>query len=311
MKIITLKDFYLLAVVALIKTNWLFSLKVKTILVNSLAFIAYRLSKIKRRQCEENLALAFGGDLAEARIQTIVKSCFRQIWQETFSIPSPRFRAVLPEKLDIHGLEHLRAAMNKGNGAILWESSYFGRRLMAKQILHQQGVDVYQVHDENHLGGFGHSRVPTSWIQEHLIRPFFENCELPFVADILYLSDRSSPAFTKKLAERLRQNEIICISADVRRGHKFISVPFLGHVEHFPTGMVSLAKLSGAALLPLFCVQECENTVRLIVGSPIAIDVNGDREHSLEKTILIFTRLLESYIKEYPEQYRNWNFAKY
>ena len=310
MKIITLKDFYLLAVVALIKTNWLFSLKAKSTLVKSLAFIAYRLSKIKRRQCEENLALAFSGSLSAARIRTIDKSSFRQIWQETFSIPSPRLRADLPERLEIHGLEHLQGAMNEGKGAILWESSYFGRRLLAKQILHQQGYDVHQVHDENHLGGFGRSRVPTSWIQEHLIRPFFENCELPFVADILYLRDRSSPAFTKLLAERLTQNGIICISADVRRGHKFISVPFLGHVEYFPTGIVSLAKLTGAALLPLFCIQECENTARLIIGSPIAIDADGDREHVLEKTILIYTGLLESYIKEYPEQYRNWNFAK-
>ena len=309
MKIITLKDFYILAVVALMKVNWFCSFKPRLFLVKFLAFMAYCWSRTKRRLSERNLHRAFNGQLRRDRILTIIKSSFSQIWRETFSIPSPGFREVVLEQFNIHGLEHLQRAMKTGKGAILWESSYFGRRLLAKQILHQHGFAVFQVHDENHLGGFGDSRGLTSWTQKNVIRPFFENCERPFVKDILYLRDRSSPAFTKALGVRLKQNGIICISADVRRGHKFIAVPFLGHIEDFPTGMVSLAKLSGAALLPLICFQDRGNTARIVIGSPIPIDTDGDRERALEKTILGYTSLLESYIKEYPEQYRNWNFA--
>jgi KDO2-lipid IV(A) lauroyltransferase len=108
----------------------------------------------------------------------------------------------------------------------------------------------------------------------------------------------------------LKQNGIICISADARRGHKFIAVPFLGHTNFFPTAMVSLAKLTGAAILPLFCIQESGDTVRLIIESPIPIETDSDRERCLEQTIIRYASLLESYIKKYPEQYRNWNFSE-
>lgn len=309
MKLITVKDFYLLAIVGLMQVNWFFSFRLRLFLVKALAFIAYRSSRTKRQLSEQNLSEAFGGKLNNESIRTIVKFSFHQIWQETFSIPRPGVRQVALKQLDIRGLEHLQSAMNNGKGAILWESSCFGRRLLAKRILHQHGFAVDQVHGENHLGGFGHSRGPESRTQ-HLIRRFFDNCERPFVAEILYLRRQSSPAFTKALGKRLRQNGLICIAADARRGHKFIAAPFLGHTFFFPTAMVSLAKLTGAAILPLFCIQESGDRVRLIIESPIAIETDGDRERCLEQTIMRYAGLLESYIKKYPEQYRNWNFSE-
>ena len=309
MKIITVKDLYLLAIVVLMKANWAFSLRPRLVLANALAFIAYHLSATKRRLSEKNLAEAFDGKLRENQIRAIIKSSFCQVWQETFSIPSPSKPKVALKQLDSRGLEHLRGAIDKGKGAILWESSCFGRRLLAKQILHKHGFAVDQVHGENHLGGFGHDRGEASRTREHF-RRFFERCERPFVREILYLNGRSSPAFIKVLGERLRQNGIICISADARRGHKFIAASFLGRSMFFPTAMVSLAKLSGATILPLFCIQESVDTARLIIEPPVPVDVDGDRESCLEQTITWYANLLESYIKEYPELYRNWNFSE-
>ena len=309
MKLITVKDFYLLAIIGLMQVNWFFSFRLRLFIVKALAFIAYRSSRTKRQLSEQNLSEAFGGKLNNECIRTIVKFSFHQIWQETFSIPRPGVQQVALKQLDIRGLEHLQSAMNNGKGAILWESSCFGRRLLAKQILHQHSFAVDQVHGENHIGGFGQRGGPASWTRQHVIRRFFENCERPFVREILYLRRRSSPAFTKVLGERLKQNGIICISADARRGHKFIPVPFLGHTDFFPTGMVSLGKLTGAAILPLFCIQESGDTVRVIIESPIPIETDGDRERCLEQTIMRYASLLESYIKKYPEQYRNWNFS--
>ena len=66
---------------------------------------------------------------------------------------------VVLKQLELLGLEHLRVAIGQGKGAILWESSCFRRRLLAKQILHNNGFAVDQVHGENHLGGFGHAEV--------------------------------------------------------------------------------------------------------------------------------------------------------
>ena len=307
MKLIAVKDLYLLAIVFLIRVNWFFSLRPRSFFVKSLAFITYRSSATKRRLSEKQLSNAFAGELCADSIRTIVKRAFHQIWHETFSIPPPGDAKISVEHLDIRGLLHLQLAINKGKGAILWESSCFGRRLLAKQILHHYGFAVHQVHGENHFGGFGPISGPASWVRRHLIRRFFEKCESPFVKEILYFKRRTSPAFTRVLAARLKQNSIICISADARRGHKFVTVPFLGHTDYFPTAMVSLAKLTGAAILPLFCVQGSGDTVQLIIESPLPVETDGDRERSLERSITRYASSLETYIKKYPEQYRNWN----
>ena len=54
---ITTIDFYLFSVAALIRlANWPSSVRVKLYLVNALSFLAYHLSKSKRRLSEQNLS---------------------------------------------------------------------------------------------------------------------------------------------------------------------------------------------------------------------------------------------------------------
>ncbi|MGH7824570.1 MAG: lysophospholipid acyltransferase family protein [Candidatus Binatia bacterium] len=307
MKLIAAKDPYLLLVVSLVRVaTWLSSRRLTLLLVNSIAFLAYRLSRAKRRLCEKNLVEAFGGDLGKHRMRRIVHSSFRQFWVDTFAVPRSGVSETALQSATIRGLEHLRSALSKGNGAILWETSYFGRRLLAKQILRQNGFEITQVHADFHMGGFAGGGT-TSWLRQRFVRGFFEDCEKPFVKEILYLRSQESLAFTKALTKRLRENAVICISADGRRGHKFVAVPFLGHTVFFPTGIVSLAKLSGAAILPLFCLQEDNDESTLVIECPIAITADRDRERGFEKSIQQYAGLLECYVKKYPQQYRNWH----
>jgi lauroyl/myristoyl acyltransferase len=308
-KLIAVKDFYPLSVVTLVQlAAWVPSPKLRLLLVKAVASTAHRWSKTKRRLSEKNVRQALGGNLSEERIRTIVKSSFYEFWLEVFFMP-PRIPAIAPvSQLNIRGLEHLQRAIDKGKGAILWESSHFGRRLLAKRILCEKGFAVHQVHGEYHMGGFPNNESCVSWTRGHFIRRFFEQCESSFVRQIIYISTPQSLAFSKILLKLLKQNGIICISADVRRGHKLVPVPFLGRTELFPTGMVSLAKLSGATILPLFCVQENGTTPGLIIEPLVCLEPDVDREGNLKKTMIEYARLLESYIMKYPEQYRNWHW---
>jgi lauroyl/myristoyl acyltransferase len=78
-KFITAKDFYLLSAVGLVQTaNWFSSRRLTVFLVQAVAFLAYHLSRTKRRLSETNLSNAFGGSLSKRRIGGIVKSSFRQ-----------------------------------------------------------------------------------------------------------------------------------------------------------------------------------------------------------------------------------------
>jgi lauroyl/myristoyl acyltransferase len=309
-RLITVKDVYLLTVIALIRASSAFSsVKWPPFLARTVAVVAYRLSRRKRRSSENNLVQVFEGTLSRERLQAIVRSSFYQFWLEVLSMPYRSVSQAAVDAVEMNGLEHLQAGLKQGNGVILWESSYFGRRLLAKEVLYKKGFAIEQVHAQTHLGGFGHSRDAASSVRERMIRPFFEHCERLFVKDIIYLTDPGSLRHTRVLANRLKQNRILCISADGPRGQKFISVPFLGRTLAFPTGIVSLAKISGAPILPLFCFADKKGRTKLTILPPVEISSEWEREQALERAILQFTAVLDGYIRRYPEQYRNWHYV--
>lgn len=109
------------------------------------------------------------------------------------------------------------------------------------------------------------------------------------------------------LFDRLKQNAIICVAGDGTLGWNSVRKNFLGGYRTFFTGMVSLSRITGAPILPLFCVQEDSDKTAVIIEPPIALDSTKDRDSASELCIDQYVSLLESYIKRYPEQYRNWH----
>lgn len=305
MRFVAIKDGYYLTVIGLVKIASWCSPKLKEGLVRSVAWLAYNLSTSKRRHSEKNLAAAFDGKMNESRVRRVVRRAFYEFWDDTFSLLPPRGGRAAHETANLCGLEHLRAALKKGRGVVLWESRHFGKRTVAKRILHEEGFAIHQVHGWNHLGGLlGDS---PSWVQRNLIDRVFEGWEKRFVKEIIHLPESNSLAFTRALLERLQRNAVVCIPADGGSGQKFIPVHFLGRAGAFPTGMVSLARISGAAILPLFCFRESTATIKVVIEAPLAIESNADKERGLENSIAGYVGLLEGYARRYPEQYRNWH----
>jgi lauroyl/myristoyl acyltransferase len=259
---------------------------------------------------KKNLSEAFDGKLSKHQRREILQGAFYEFWRETFSRrPTRQERAVL-KRTEIQGLEHLQRALRNGRGVILWESNALGRRTLSKQILHENGFLIHQVYAEIHLKGFLTTDPDRhhSWVRNHMIKPEMERCEKPFLAEIIYLPRSDSLAFTRILLDRLKQNAILCIPGDGRSGRKLLPIRFLGRTKLFSAGMVSLAKISGASILPLFCIQEKNGKINLVIEPPILIETEVGREQVLEKGVIQYASLLESYIRKYPEQYRNWSF---
>jgi lauroyl/myristoyl acyltransferase len=308
-KLITAKDVYLLCVITVIKlAHRSRSVRMRLLFTRTVALLAYRLSRGKGRSSEKNLSTAFKGQLSKERRRAIVKGSFYQFWLDILSMPCCS-GSEGADPIDICGLEHLQDSLKRGNGAILWESSYFGRRNLAKHILYRNGFAIDQVHASSHMGGFGAPRDNQSWAIKHVIRPFFDKCERSFVREIIYLGDPDSLTFTKLLVSRLRNNGILCISADGTRGHKFISLTLLGRTVSFPTGAVSLARITNTPILPLFCFADATGTTKLTIMPPLQIPSDLQREDALENGIHQFVALLESYVRMYPEQYRKWDYS--
>ena len=312
MKYLEIGDLYSLFVIALIKIVSRFSSSLpKDLTVKSIAFAAYHFSKKKRRNIEKNLSEVLDGKLSKHQRRDIVQGAFHEFWRETCSRWLTRQEKAALKSVSIQGLEHLQRALKNGRGVILWESNALGRRTLSKQVLHGNGFAIHQVYAEVHLKGFltNDPYRHHSWVRDHMIKKEMERYENPFLAEIIYLPLSDSLVFTRVLLDRLKQNAILCIPGDGRSGKKLLPVKFLGRTKLFSTGMVSLAKISGASILPMFCIQEKNGKTNLIIEPPILIETVVGREQVLEKGVLQYVSLLESYIRKYPEQYRNWSFG--
>ena len=298
LKLLTAHNLYLLCVIALMKVvDRSASPRLGRFFARAAAFSAWQLSKRRRRSRLLVLARTLG--TCEAETRQIAKKCFYEFWHSVFSFPYDGIQRPDGRAAELRGLEHLQKALANGKGVILWESQSFGKRVLAKHILHQNGFSVCQLHGEEHLEGFRNSK---SWTGSNVIRPFFENRERPFVKEIIYLKP-SKLANNRTVLQRLRHNAIVCVSADGKQGYKSIRVQFLGSYNFFPTGLVTLARLSGATILPLFCIQRNGLKATLIIEQPISIETNEDRERCVETSIQQYVGLLEYYIRTYPDQY--------
>lgn len=297
MRLASAKDLYHLSVVVvLVIAGWLPSAGARERVARGIGRAAYLLSRRKRRRVEESVERVLG-DAPDRR--RVVQASFEDFWREMLAWTAP----ASCDGASIDGRAHLEGALADGRGAILWESSGFGRRLRAKQILHGAGFAVHQIHGGNHVGGF-FSEGPPTRVRGALER-FFDHLERRFVADVIVLPrpDAESLAFTRALHQRLIRNQILCVTGDGRTGQRLVPLRFLGRTRRFSSGMVSLARLSGAPLLPIFCTQPD----RLVIEAPIAIDPDAERDRALQLVLEGYAALLETYIRRRPELYRGWH----
>jgi hypothetical protein len=212
------------------------------------------------------------------------------------------------ERAELKGVEHLQNALERKNGVILWESICFGRRFTAKQILHKQGFAVCQVHNEDHMEAMLGGIRPPTWVSQSVIKRFVEDCEQKYLRGIIYLPSSDSLVFTRDLLKRLKKNAIVCIAGDGKRGQKLVPVTFAGRKDCFASGMVSLARISGAPILPMFCIySDSDEKAQVIIEAPLSIESGFDRNRILQDSINRYIKLLESYMVLYPHHYRNWH----
>jgi lauroyl/myristoyl acyltransferase len=296
----------LLALIA----RWLRIAAARRVLARLLAHLAYRLSRRKRRQIERALDRAFGDSLSSSERATIVLGSLQGVWDELFSlVAGSRARADFDD-CEIRGLEHLRSSEAKGRGAILWESRGLGARLMPKRLLWERGFSLHQAQDYNHLGGFSTADATGSVVRAKLLRPFFRRCEAYFLSGFTHLSRDGSMAALRELTHRLGRNEIIAIAGDGTLGHRTLSLPFLGSDAIFATGMVSLARISGADLLPMFCLPRPQGGYLLTIEEPIPVSRSADRQAQIQASLKEYSELLEDYVRRNPGQYRNWHLCR-
>jgi KDO2-lipid IV(A) lauroyltransferase len=242
-----------------------------------------------RRRMEQNVASVLSQEIPdpEQRKDLVWRAWLnfsRGVFDTTAVIRLPRARIL--STIALEGEEHIKQALEKGRG-VLALSAHLGSFTMIGPRLAAGGfpfsVVVKQPADERFARLIDGYRAQTG---------------------VHTISAKPRREAVRGILKALRDNRIVLLIADEFKSGDLM-VDFLGLKVPAPRGPATLALRTGAVALPMFALRRPDGSLTLSVGAPIAPVERADLEESVVATTALYTRHIESAIREYPDQW-NW-----
>lgn len=116
-----------------------------------------------------------------------------------------------------------------------------------------------------------------------------------------------SPFAGLELAGLLRRGEMVAMQFDRHVGEACALVPFLGEAAPFPLGPATLARATGAPLVPVFMVREGLRGFRVTVENPVEVSRTADRADDIRQATERVVSVYQDYVRRYPYQWFNFH----
>jgi lauroyl/myristoyl acyltransferase len=225
----------------------------------------------KRADLARNLGQLLGDEVSPATAQQVMRDWFRHASCEALDVMRLRHRArPLRRLVEVRGREHLEAALAAGNGAILC-SAHFGSYHSGFSLLHASGFPVTTIGRWQYKYTPGLSSSERRFwdrvyrrVRRHRQRPNIE----PWPGRVQVAA---------QAAAVLRAGEVVTISIDAppldTDRARAIEVPFLGRQARLLPGVVTLAKLTGAPVLPCFMYRSPDYRHQVLeISAPVSME---------------------------------------
>jgi len=243
-----------------------------------------------RRTVWKHLRLAFGPRLSTTTCHRIALRVFMNLGKtamEWFVLDRLTF-AQLRRIVEVHGLQHIQQALAKGRGMIA-VSAHFGNWEVLPMAFAFLGFQ----------GGILARRLRYPEYQHFLWSMRRRKGITTY--------DRGS---FKDVTRLLRQNQIVGMMPDQDIDSlDGIFVDFFNLPAYTPVGPATLALLTGASIVPCF-ITRVGRRFRFTLEAPIASDRTTDRATALHALTQQWSRVVESHIRCYPDQWawmhRRW-----
>ena len=199
----------------------------------ALGTLAYHVLSVQRRLTEEHLALALGAALTRQQRRQTARTMFRNLGQnmmEWLVLPKLSMEAIR-QLVTCDGVEHLRTALSKGNGAIM-VTAHFGNWELISIYLRGLGFE----------GGVLARRLRYPEYESYLTTMRQARGVSTLVRGSL-----------KEVAKLLRANQIVGVLPDQDVDSlDGIFVDFFHRPAHTPIGPAALSLMTGAPIVPCF-----------------------------------------------------------
>ena len=227
----------------------------------------------------------------ERRVRTIAKQCFQHLGKTVVEFMQfPRLdSAQIQRYVTFEGVEHVEQALAQGKGAIILTGHFGNWELLAASI--------------------SATVAPLTPIVRELRSPRLNALVSRYRQKAGYATiDRDTGI--RQALQCLRRNELLGIVADVDTTVSGVFVDFFGRRAYTPYSPVAIALKTGATILPTFIIRQPDGSHRAIIEPPLALKRTDTKEKDLVINTQKFTKIIESYIRQYPAQWiwmhRRW-----
>ncbi len=201
------------------------------------------------------------------------------------------------------GLDHLKAALADGRGAILWAAPFAHQSLNGKRALFEAGIAAHQVSEQSH--GFLGSRFART-----VLNPSLLLTEDRFLAKRLSFSQLAPQDIALRMRAALRAGGVLIVENNAESGRRFLRVPLSGAwTVDMATGPIRLALRQGAPLLPCATIAHgAFGPYEMTIGSDIAF--GEPREVGDEAVLHVALRARNHMLAELrrkPMQFTAWS----
>ena len=247
-----------------------------------LATAAFLLSNRQKDKACKHLEQSLG--IRQPMVGQLIRRSFQNIGKNLMEFMQlPRMSPeTLHQLVILEGKEHIDGALAQGKGAIILTAHFGNWELLGASIL----ANGYTIR--------GITRQLRSKRLDAIVSSYREKVGWQGID-----RDRS----VREVLRCLNRNELIAILADVDTRTQGIFVDFFGRPAYTPYGPVALALKTGAAILPTFIVRQPDDSHCAIVEAPLPLQQSGEKDQDLLVNTQRFTKVIESYIRRYPEQW--------
>lgn len=259
-----------------------------------LVAIAFQCTIHQRKIAEESLDIAFGNEKSSEEKKRIVKQCFknfgRGMTEMLYYMTHPH---EVDQKVTFQGKEHLDQACAQNRGVIA-VTAHFGNFPLMMLACAQMGYNassiIRQTRDEE-------------------LTEYLERKRTDVGLKTIYALPRQK-CVAHSLKE-LRENGLLFIPIDQNFGSGGgVYVNFFGQKAATATGPAVFAMRTGAIILPMFIIRQKDDTHKIIIEPPIALEKRDDEKEAITATMGKITDLIERYIRQYPHEWawmhRRW-----
>jgi KDO2-lipid IV(A) lauroyltransferase len=241
---------------------------------------AYRLLRHRRHVAARNIDACLGELFPAAERARILAAHFEALGLSMVEMGMGWFGSAeaVRRRVDIEGAEHMRAALAKGKGVILFSAHFttFEFFWPALKPLCTRLCGMYK------------------WQRNPVMNRIMSRGRGRYY-DVMFAKDN-----VREMVRVLRNNAVVWYASDQSYGGKgSVLLPFFGVPAMTNTAIGRLAKISGAAILPYYCRRLPTGRYVMTIGAPLDGIPSGD---DVADTLAL-TKKLEDYIRLCPEQY--------